>query len=153
MKFLGFPKKNVIAWFKQKFKTNINTNYSSPSNLICGVPQVSILGTLLLLLYINDLPQVLPYDSLLYEVNACIVFQEENITESEKQRLNDFASLCDWSVDNKLSVHFGLDKTKLILFGTKHQLRNAKDLNIVCNSTENILGVFQIKVSAVSQRL
>ena len=38
----------VVAWFKsylseRKFKTNINTNYSSPLNLICGVPQGSIL--------------------------------------------------------------------------------------------------------------
>ena len=59
-----------------------------------------------------------------------------------KAAINDFSSLCDWFVDNKLSVHFDQDKTKLILFGTEHQLWNAKDLNIVSNSTENILGVF-----------
>ena len=44
--------------------------------------------------------------------------------------------MCDWFVDNKLSVHFGQDKTKSILFGTKHKLRNAKTLNIMCNGTE-----------------
>ena len=44
--------------------------------------------------------------------------------------------MCDWFVDNKLSVHFSQDKTKSILFGTKHKLRNAKTLNIVCNGTE-----------------
>ena len=27
-------------------------------------------------------------------------------------------------------MHFGQDKTKLTLFGTKHKLRNAKPLNI-----------------------
>ena len=47
-----------------------------------------------------------------------------------------FSSLCDWFVDNKLSVHFGQDKTKSILFGTKHKLRNAKVLNIVYKGTE-----------------
>ena len=31
------------------------------------------------------------------------------------------------------SIHFGQDKTKSILFGTKHKLRNAKTLNIVYN--------------------
>ena len=37
-------------------------------------------------------------------------------------------------VDYKLiSIHFGKDKTKSILFGTKHKLQNAKSLNIVCN--------------------
>ena len=140
MKYLGFSK-NVIAWFKsylseRKFKININTSYSSPSNLICGIPQGSILGPLLFLLYINDLPQAVVSDSLLYADDTCIVFQHKNVTEIEKQLLRDFSSLCDWFVDNKLSVHFGQDKTKSILFGTKHKLRNAKALNIVYNGTE-----------------
>ena len=32
---------------------------------------------------------------------------------------NDFNTLCDWFVDNKLSIHFGEDKTKSILFSPK----------------------------------
>ena len=71
------------------------------------------------------------YDSLLYADDPCIVFQYKNVTEVEKQPLRDFPSLRDWFVDNKLSVHFGREKTKSILFGTKHRLRNAKTLNIV----------------------
>ena len=43
--------------------------------------------------------------------------------------------MCDLFVDNKLSVHFGQEKAKSILFGTKHKLRNAQTLNIVCNGT------------------
>ena len=80
----------------------------------------------------NDLPQAA--DSLLYADDTCIVFQHKNVTEIEKQLLRDFSSLCDWFVDNKLSVHFTQDKTKSILFGTKHKLQNAK--TIVYNGTE-----------------
>ena len=54
----------------------------------------------------------------------------------QEQLLRDFSNLCDWFVDNKLSVHFGQDKTKSILFGTKNKLRNAKALNIVHSGTE-----------------
>ena len=64
IKYLGFFK-NSGTWFKsflceQKFKTSIKTSYSSPSNLLCSVPQRSILNSLLFLLYKNDLPQLLP---------------------------------------------------------------------------------------------
>ena len=84
----------------------------------------------------NDLPQAVASDSLLYADDTCLVLQHENITEIEKRLLRDFLSLRDWFVDNKVSVHFAQYKTKSILFGTKYNLRNGKALNIVCNGTE-----------------
>ena len=131
MKYLDFLK-NVIARFKSylselsKFKTNISTSYSSPSNLIYDVPQGSILGPLLFLLCINNFIQAIV-------VTLWKWYLHKNVTEIEKQLLKDFSSLCDWFVDNKLSAHFGQNKTKSILFGTKHKLRSAKVLNIVYN--------------------
>ena len=41
--------------------------------------------------------------------------------------------LYDWFVDNKLSIHFGEDKTKSILFGSKHKIKKSKPLNIQYN--------------------
>ena len=41
-----------------------------------------------------------------------------------------FNSLCDWFVENKLSIHFGEDKTKSIVFGTKKRLKNLCELDI-----------------------
>ena len=82
------------------------------------------------------MPPAVVSDFLLDADDTCIVFQHENVTEIEKQLLKDFSSLSDWFVDNKLSVHFSQEKTKSILFGTKHKLRNAKALNIVYNGTE-----------------
>ena len=41
--------------------------------------------------------------------------------------------LCDWFVDTKLSVHFGEDKTKSVLFGSKHKIKNSKPLTIQYN--------------------
>ena len=85
---------------------------------------------------IYDLPQAVASDSLLYANDTCIVFLHKNVTEIEKQLLRDLSSLCDWFVDNKLSVHFGQEKTKSILFDSKHKLWNAKVSNIVYNGTE-----------------
>ena len=82
------------------------------------------------------MPQDVASDSLLYADDTCIVFQHKREIEVEKRLIRDFSSLCDWFVDNKLSVHFRQDKTKSILFGTKHKLRNAKSLSIVYNGVE-----------------
>ena len=88
MKYLGFSK-NTVTWFKsylceRKFKISINTSYSIPASLLCGVPQGSISGPLLFLLYINDLPRAVISDSLLYADDACIVFQHKTEIEIEK---------------------------------------------------------------------
>ena len=42
-----------------------------------------------------------------------------------KKQLNvDFSNICDWFVDNKLSIHIGDDKTKSILFASKFKKKN-----------------------------
>ena len=58
---LGFSN-NSIMWFQSYFSdrcflVNIKNNYSSTAKIECGLPQGSILGTLLFLLCINDMKQ------------------------------------------------------------------------------------------------
>ena len=38
--------------------------------------------------------------------------------------------MCHWYVDNKLSIYFGEDKTKSILFRSKRKIKKASPLNI-----------------------
>ena len=61
-------------------------------------------------------------DLLLYAGNTCLMSMSKDIKMIEEQLNTDFSSVCDWFIDNKLSVHFGEEKTKSILFGTKQQL-------------------------------
>ena len=48
----------------------------------------------------------------------------------EKRLNEDFENLCDWFVDNKVSIHFGEDKTKSILFVSNRRVNNIRQLNI-----------------------
>ena len=137
MEFLGFSK-NVILWFKSYltnriFKVNLNKTFSEPGKLLCGVPQGSILGPLLFLLYINDMPQAVQCELLLYADDTCLIFQHSDIREIERQLNKNFSSICDWFVDNKLSIHFGEDKTKSILFSSKRKVKKASPINIQYN--------------------
>ena len=104
--------------------------FSQPACVSSGVPQGSILGPLLFLIYINDMSQAVKCNLFLYADDACLVCQHKDINETEKQLNKDFESICDWSVDNKLSIHFGANKTKSILFATKFKIRKVKKLNI-----------------------
>jgi len=134
LNFLGFSS-SVVDWYrsyltKRTFIVEINEKLSNPGDLKCGVPQGSILGPLLFLLYVNDMPQSVDCDLLLYADDSCLIFSDTNIEKIEKKLNKDFNSICDWLVDNKLSIHLGDDKTKCIVFGSKHKLKNIRELNI-----------------------
>ena len=73
-------------------------------------------------------------DLFLYADNTCLVFQSKNVKDIEKLLNEDFANICDWFVDNKLSIHFGEDKTKSILFASKRKIKKLQKLEIIYNN-------------------
>ena len=48
--------------------------YSDKASITCGVPQGSILGPLLFLIYINNMPRGVDSELLLYADDTCLVF-------------------------------------------------------------------------------
>ena len=51
-----------------------------------------------------------------------IFFHHKKVMEIENGLHKKSANLCEWFVDDKLSVHFGEDKTKCILFTKEENL-------------------------------
>ena len=125
---------SIIKWFKSYlseriFLVNIKNKLSDFGKIFCGVPQGSILGHLLILIYVNDMPQAVTSTLLLYVDDSCILYQHKNVVQIEKQLIEDSKNLCDWFVDNKLIIHFSEDKAKSILFASKRRARNICQLN------------------------
>ena len=90
--------------------------FSEAGTLKYGLPQGFILGQLISLLYVNDRPQSLSNaGSYLYADDTCIFYQHEDVKKIENVLNKEFSPLCQWFIDNKLSFHFGEDKTKSIL--------------------------------------
>ena len=129
---IGFSKHSV-NWFRSYLITylvNLGNVFSQPACVSSGVPQGSILGPLLFLIYINDMSQTVKCNLFLYADDTCLVCQHKDINEIEKQLNKDFGSICSWFVNNKLSIHFGNDKTKSILFASKCKIKKVRKLNI-----------------------
>ena len=133
-KLSGFSN-HTICWFKsylsnRLFRVNLENCYSDPSNITCGVPQGSILGPLLFLIYVNDMPQAVKSNLFLCAEDSCLVFQGKDVIKIKKQLNEDLTNICEGIVDNRLSIHFGKDKTKSILFASKRKIKKVPKLKI-----------------------
>ena len=69
------------------------------------------------------MPRAVESTLLLYADNSCIWYQRKDVDEIEKQLNKDFENICDWFVGNKLSMHFGEDKTKSIFLQVNENQR------------------------------
>ena len=99
----------------------VNGVMSAPKRIVCGVPQGSILGPLLFLLYINDLPDCLEKSTpCLYADDSQIFSSAKDCTELNAKLNHDLNNVSQWLVKNKLQHHS--TKTKLIYVGSNHNL-------------------------------
>ena len=124
---IGFSDQ-FVKWFQSylsncKFTINLENSFSESSSISCGAPQGSIPAPLLFLISLNDTSMEVWLNLFLY---ACLVFQSKNVKDIEESLHDDFANLWDWFVENKLSIHFGEDKTKSIFFASKRKIKKLK---------------------------
>ena len=68
---------------------------SYKASITCGVPQGSILGPLLFLIYINDMPRAADSELSLYADDTCLVFQHKDIKATEEHLNRDFLTSVD----------------------------------------------------------
>ena len=76
------------------------------------------------------MPQAVNSNLFLYADDSCLVFLEKDVIEIERQLNKDFKNICEWFVDNRLSIPFGEDKTEFILFASKRKIKNIPKLKI-----------------------
>ena len=111
--------------------TYLNNVSSETSNITIGVPQGSILGPLLFLLYINDLPKSSNVLSFYQFADDTSIFYSSNNQNHTFTVLNDeLANVSDWLKANKLSLN--IRKTKWVNFN-----RNPNRGNSINKNNEN----------------
>ena len=85
---IGFSKHSV-NWFwsyliNRTFLVNLGNTFSQPAFVSSGVPQRSIIGPLLFLIYINDMWQAVKCNLFLYADDICLACQHNDINEIGK---------------------------------------------------------------------
>lgn len=110
----------VSSYFKNR-KAVVRSQYK-PNNY--GVPQGSILGPLLFIIYINDLPNITTHKCVLYADDITINIQNNtNNIEYEKEINRTLVRIIDWLRHNNLQIN--ISKTKMIRFQTYNTRQEA----------------------------
>ena len=110
----------ALQWFRsylsdRKQYVSVNGSNSNLLQISCGVPQGSVLGPLLFLLYINDLPNVSKkLKFYLFADDTNIYCESSDLSNLIKIVNRELRSVKKWLDANKLSLN--IDKTNYIIF-------------------------------------
>ena len=113
-------KNNSLKWFSSYLSNrkqfiqagDIKTSYE---DIICGVPQGSILGPLLFIIYVNDLSDVSKIlEPIMFADDTNLFFTHKNIKELFQTVNSELDKVFQWFNANKLSLN--KDKTKYTFF-------------------------------------
>ena len=118
---------HALKWLEsylsnRKQFVSINGSESSMKIMEHGIPQGSILGPLLFIIYINDIPEVAHFAKfILYADDANIILTADTIEQINEQLEILIDNLQKWVISNGLVLN--LKKTKYMIFA---QTRNTK---------------------------
>ena len=119
---------NELQWFtnylhERQQSVFCNGMLSKPEQIDIGVPQGSILGPILFLLYVNDLSQHIPNGSCnMYADDVAVYLSGTDIVDVKNSLQDCIDGAVAWHDANKLKVNVG--KSNVMLIGSKNKICN-----------------------------
>lgn len=98
----------------------IGQHQSTPTLMTFGIPQGSILGPLLFLIYVNDIKNLgLKADISLYADDTCLFYYGHSCKTLKLKAQRDLNKLNDWFLSNLLTIN--TEKTNFVIFAAKNK--------------------------------
>ena len=148
MSYYGVQDKE-LKWFQtyltDRFQLCTMFNNKSESQQIkCGVPQGSILGPLMFILYVNDMPTCFTKcDVNIYADDTAFYFASNDLSTIKNVLKCELKSVFEWLCANKLSLHIGKTNSLLICSKQKRQhiVNTNLSLDLDGNNIEQVSGL------------
>ena len=115
----------------RKQYTLVNGVHSQELAIEIGVPQGSVLGPLLFLLYINDLPLASKIIIKMSADDTCLVFSAASLDELQIKINREINKIDNWMTSNKLTLNYS--KTRFML---THRKKEKPLLNLYINNNK-----------------
>ena len=131
----GIPKNWFISYLENRLqRVSIGNTFSQYNAIKTGVPQGSILGPILFILYINDLPQVSKkIHTTMFADDSSLIASHKNFNQLVQDINLDMVRVYEWTLCNRLSLN--LNKTVCMLF-TKRKVRDIDTFSIKINNAD-----------------
>ena len=136
-------KGKLLDWVKnyltERYQRTLANNVISKEKLItCGVPQGSVLGPLLFIIYINDISNAVSNSRVsLYADDTVIYISHSDYITAVHLIQTDLEGVYSWCDSNKLTIN--CKKTKFCLYGMRSIIRKGKMLDIKLSLNNQIL--------------
>ena len=138
----------ALKWFcdylsNRKQYVLYNSVQSNTQSISFAVPQSSVLGPLLFLIYINDMPNSLTHSKAILFADDTTIYISSNNVDNMFHKLNmDLVYLVDWFITNKLSLNVNKSNYLLLLSSELLQVDIHKEIIV---GTERIKRVSSCK--------